>query len=51
VSGDISHHRVVEATDRGLSVIDVGHAASERPGMVRLLALVTELLDDDVELC
>ena len=36
VSGDISHHRVVEATDRGLSIIDVGHAASERPGMRRL---------------
>jgi dinuclear metal center YbgI/SA1388 family protein len=50
VGGDISHHRVIEATDRGLSVIDVGHAASERPGMVRLLALVKELLDDDVDL-
>jgi dinuclear metal center YbgI/SA1388 family protein len=43
VSGDISHHRVVEATDRGLSIVDVGHAASERPGMRRLDDLVAEL--------
>lgn len=47
VSGDISHHRMVEANDRGLSVIDVGHAASERPGMERLRALVAEVLDGD----
>jgi dinuclear metal center YbgI/SA1388 family protein len=44
VSGDISHHRMVTATDRGLSVVDPGHAASERPGMNRLVALVTELV-------
>ena len=44
VSGDISHHRMVEATDRGLSVIDVGHAASERPGMRRLVDLVAEIV-------
>lgn len=47
VSGDISHHRVVEANDRGLSVIDPGHAATERPGMVRLRSLVAELLGQD----
>jgi dinuclear metal center YbgI/SA1388 family protein len=47
VSGDIAHHRAVEATDRGLSIIDVGHAASERPGMARLAALVTELCAAD----
>ena len=49
VSGDISHHRMVEATDRGLSVIDAGHAATERPGMRRLQSLVTELAGDSVE--
>lgn len=47
VSGDISHHRVVEANDRGLSIIDPGHAATERPGMLRLHALVTELVAPD----
>jgi dinuclear metal center YbgI/SA1388 family protein len=49
VSGDVSHHRMVEATDRGLSVIDAGHAATERPGMRRLQSLVTELAGDIVE--
>ena len=48
VSGDISHHRVVEATDRGLSIVDVGHAASERPGMARLRrSLVAEICAGD----
>lgn len=47
VSGDISHHRMVEATDRGLSIIDAGHAATERPGIQRLEALVTELAAGD----
>jgi len=47
VSGDISHHRMVEANDRGLSIIDPGHAATERPGMARLHGLVTELLGGD----
>ena len=48
VSGDISHHRVVEATDRGLSIVDVGHAASERPGMRRLHDLIAEICGGDV---
>ena len=43
ISGDISHHRMVEATDLGLSILDVGHAPSERPGMRRLAELVTEI--------
>ncbi|MGH9137650.1 MAG: Nif3-like dinuclear metal center hexameric protein [Acidimicrobiales bacterium] len=49
VSGDISHHRMAGANDRGLSVIDPGHAASERPGIARLQALVGELCDDGVD--
>lgn len=47
VSGEISHHRVVEANDRGLSIIDPGHASTERPGMARLRSLVAELLGQD----
>jgi dinuclear metal center YbgI/SA1388 family protein len=47
VSGDISHHRVVEANDRGLSIIDPGHAATERPGIERLRALVRDVLRGD----
>ena len=48
VSGDIAHHRVVEATDRGLSIVDVGHAASERPGMQRLGDLVADICGDAI---
>jgi dinuclear metal center YbgI/SA1388 family protein len=48
ISGDISHHRVVEANDRGVSIVDVGHAASERPGMRRLEALVAEICPDGI---
>ncbi len=36
VTGDVSHHRMVEAADLGLAVVDVGHAPSERPGMAVL---------------
>ncbi|MDH5294174.1 MAG: Nif3-like dinuclear metal center hexameric protein [Acidimicrobiia bacterium] len=41
VTGDLSHHTIVEARDRGLAVIDAGHAPTERPGMVALVAAVT----------
>lgn len=36
VTGDVDHHRAVAAIDAGLSVIDAGHAATERPGVGRL---------------
>ncbi len=42
VTGDVSHHRAVSALDRGLAVIDPGHAPTERPGMAALLATVRE---------
>ena len=42
VTGDVSHHRAVEASDRGVFVIDAGHAATERPGMRRLYSAVME---------
>jgi dinuclear metal center YbgI/SA1388 family protein len=56
VTGDVDHHRVVAARDGGLSIIDPGHAATERPGMAALVALVrrslpevtvVDLTDDD----
>jgi putative NIF3 family GTP cyclohydrolase 1 type 2 len=43
VTGDIGHHSVREALDRGLAVIDPGHAPTERPGMTWLLEVVTEV--------
>ncbi len=45
VTGDVSHHRAREALDRGLAVIDAGHAGSERPGVRRLYAAVAEIVD------
>ncbi len=45
VTGDVSHHRLVEAADRGLAVIDPGHAPSERPGMGALVRAVEQAGD------
>ncbi|HSO49183.1 MAG TPA: Nif3-like dinuclear metal center hexameric protein, partial [Acidimicrobiia bacterium] len=44
VTGDVSHHRAVHAMDLGLAVVDPGHIATERPGMVALVALVADVV-------
>jgi dinuclear metal center YbgI/SA1388 family protein len=41
VTGDVSHHRAVAARDLGLSIVDPGHVATERPGMAALVGLVS----------
>jgi putative NIF3 family GTP cyclohydrolase 1 type 2 len=43
VTGDVDHHRAVAAVDRDLAVVDPGHAATEAPGMRRLVEVVSEL--------
>lgn len=48
VTGDVSHHRTVEALDLGLAVVDPGHVATERPGMAALVALVATVPDVEV---
>ncbi len=45
VTGDVSHHRAVEALDRGMAVVDAGHAPTERPGVRRLVDLVGATAD------
>ncbi len=50
VTGDVSHHRANEAVERGLVVIDAGHAATERPGIARLYSLVSTTFDGTVDL-
>ncbi|MDH3249577.1 MAG: Nif3-like dinuclear metal center hexameric protein [Acidimicrobiia bacterium] len=40
VTGDVAHHRIVAANDRGLGVIDPGHTPTERPGMAALVGAV-----------
>jgi putative NIF3 family GTP cyclohydrolase 1 type 2 len=48
VTGDVSHHRTVQALDLGLAVVDPGHVATERPGMRGLVALAATVPDVDV---
>jgi dinuclear metal center YbgI/SA1388 family protein len=48
VTGDVSHHRVVSALDRGLAIVDPGHIATERPGIGALVALVGSVVGDRV---
>jgi dinuclear metal center YbgI/SA1388 family protein len=40
VTGDVSHHRVIGALDRGMAVIDAGHAPTERPGIRALVDII-----------
>ena len=44
VSGDVKHHQARDALDRGLAVIDAGHAPTERPGLQSLYASVSEIV-------
>ena len=48
VTGDVSHHRARYAADGGLSIIDAGHAATERPGVEALYAVVSSITDEAV---
>jgi putative NIF3 family GTP cyclohydrolase 1 type 2 len=50
VTGDVGHHTVVEALDRGVTVIDAGHAPTERPGMRALVETVARIGVDVVDL-
>jgi dinuclear metal center YbgI/SA1388 family protein len=43
VTGDIPHHPAREAIEAGLALVDPGHAASERPGLARLLEWIRAL--------
>ena len=50
VTGDMGHHRMVEASDSGLAVIDPGHVATEKPGMQRLYDLVAGIVPGAIDL-
>lgn len=47
VTGDVSHHRAARALDLGLSIVDPGHTATERPGIAALYELAASI--DGVE--
>jgi dinuclear metal center YbgI/SA1388 family protein len=48
VTGDVSHHRAVHALDLGLAVVDPGHIATERPGIIALVTMVADVVGNDV---
>jgi dinuclear metal center YbgI/SA1388 family protein len=50
ITGDVGHHSVVEAADRGIAVIDPGHGPTERPGIRRLVTVVRTLGAEVVDL-
>lgn len=50
VTGDVAHHAAREAVERGIAVVDAGHAATERPGVATLYAAVVDLVGDAVDL-
>jgi dinuclear metal center YbgI/SA1388 family protein len=50
VTGDLSHHDTRAALDFGMSTIDPGHAATERPGVLRLLSVVRTLVPEVLDL-
>lgn len=50
VTGDVDHHRAVAALERGIAVVDPGHAATERPGMWALVEMVGGLGVEIVDL-
>jgi len=50
VTGDISHHVAAAAVAAGLAIIDAGHMPTERPGMVRLVRLVSDVVPSAIDL-
>ncbi|HKX74983.1 MAG TPA: Nif3-like dinuclear metal center hexameric protein [Acidimicrobiia bacterium] len=50
LTGDLNHHQFLAAADRGLKLVDPGHAASEAPGLARLREVVAGLGVDTVDL-
>jgi len=48
VTGDVGHHKAVAALDAGLSVIDPGHIATERPGLGSLVHMTRSLTGVEV---
>ncbi len=50
VTGDVRHHSVVSAVDRGVAVIDAGHTATERPGIGALYAAIRSMVPGAIDL-
>lgn len=50
VTGDVGHHDARALLERGIAVVDPGHAATERPGVARLYAAVAQLAGGAIDL-
>ncbi len=50
VTGDVGHHEARRAIDLGLSIIDPGHARTERPGVSRLFDLISNVFERSIDL-
>ena len=50
VTGDLSHHQTRAALDLGMSTIDPGHAATERPGVIQLMKVARTIMPDVIDL-
>lgn len=50
ITGDVSHHQMGQADHLGVGVIDPGHAATEAPGVQRLLELVDGVAPRTIDL-
>jgi putative NIF3 family GTP cyclohydrolase 1 type 2 len=49
VSGDLSHHQTRAALDLGMSTIDPGHAATERPGVIQLMSVARTIMPEVID--
>lgn len=50
VTGDLSHHQTRAALDLGMSTIDPGHAATERPGVIQLMSVARTIMPEVIDL-
>lgn len=50
VTGDLSHHQTRAALDLGMSTIDPGHVATERPGVIKLMSVARTIMPDVIDL-
>ena len=46
VTGEMAYHKALDAADNGLCVLEAGHAATERPGILALAAALQKAVDD-----
>ena len=46
VTGEMAYHKGLDAAENGLCVLEAGHAATERPGILALAAALQKAADD-----